>query len=265
MLCSPTTIQWSRNNPTRQAAEARPTSTFTRGLSACVSKVVVRLPGPGKTFSARERGLQWSRRVAGGGAWSFSVSVGESRRSSRRPPRGDAARARWVDLGGATELSWEVGDAATASPCDQSDWADAKVVLADAREVLARGHAIRRGEGLERPGRHSLHLRRPAILHAAPHLGAKQRAASSTTPAPEHVVTYTDPRRGLSSAASPSSIRTSRRSRWTLHFRQHGKADTPILADIQALDAQVVRGGKQEFILTTPSARRAARATMGRS
>ena len=34
-----------------------------------------------------------------------------------------------VELGGATEFDLEVGDAGDGISCDQSDWADAKVVL----------------------------------------------------------------------------------------------------------------------------------------
>ena len=40
-----------------------------------------------------------------------------------------------VDLDGVTELALQVSDAGDGIACDQSDWADAKVTLADGREV----------------------------------------------------------------------------------------------------------------------------------
>ena len=40
-----------------------------------------------------------------------------------------------IELGGATEFLLEVSDAGNGIACDQADWADAKVVLADGKTV----------------------------------------------------------------------------------------------------------------------------------
>ena len=59
-----------------------------------------------------------------------------------------------VDLGGAAEFILEIGDAGVGISCDQSDWADAKVVLVDGKEVWLGDLAFlggRRGQDSSEP------------------------------------------------------------------------------------------------------------------
>ena len=110
---------------------------YSRGLYChAVSKVVVRLPGPGKSFSA-VAGVDSNEQTSGGrGSVVFSVNVGGKEGFRSQVMReGMAGVPVNVPLDGAREFALEVGDAGDGISCDQADWADAKVVLADGREL----------------------------------------------------------------------------------------------------------------------------------
>ena len=110
---------------------------YTRGLYChAVSKLVVRLPGPGKTFSAVVGVDSNEQTRPGQGSVVFSVTVGD--KNVFRSPlmrEGMAGVPVQVDLAGAKEFVLDVGDGGDGISCDQSDWADARVVLADGRTV----------------------------------------------------------------------------------------------------------------------------------
>ncbi|MBI5831274.1 MAG: NPCBM/NEW2 domain-containing protein [Armatimonadetes bacterium] len=110
---------------------------FRRGLYChAVSRVVVRLPGPGTRLTALT-GIDSNDNTRGGrGSVVFLVAAG-----GRDLYRGDLLRegvapvAIDVDLAGAREFELLVGDGGDGISCDQADWADARVLLADGGEV----------------------------------------------------------------------------------------------------------------------------------
>ncbi len=65
----------------------------------------------------------------------------------------------------------------------------------------------------------------------------------------EHTVTYRDPATGLVVACRAIRYRDFPALEWTLYFRNAGDKDTPILADIRAIDAGFVRSADGEFTL----------------
>ncbi|NQT53971.1 NPCBM/NEW2 domain-containing protein, partial [bacterium] len=110
---------------------------YRRGLYChAVSKVVVRLPSPGREFTAVV-GVDTHAQTSGGrGSVVFSVTVGGKEAFRSKVMReGMAGVPVSVDLAGATEFVLDVGDGGDGISCDQSDWADAKVVLADGETV----------------------------------------------------------------------------------------------------------------------------------
>src|ERR1017187_8446076 len=110
---------------------------YSRGLYChAVSKVVVRLPGPGASFSA-VAGVDSNEQTSGGrGSVVFTVNVGGKEGFRSQVMREGMAGVPFkVPLGGAREFALEIGDAGDGISCDQSDWTDAKVVLADGREL----------------------------------------------------------------------------------------------------------------------------------
>ena len=65
----------------------------------------------------------------------------------------------------------------------------------------------------------------------------------------EHSTVYTDPRTGLVLRCVAIEYRDYPTVEWTLYFKNTGKTDSPILADIQALDITLRRGQQGEFLL----------------
>jgi alpha-galactosidase len=65
----------------------------------------------------------------------------------------------------------------------------------------------------------------------------------------EHTLTYTDPKTGLVVRCVGVQYSDFPTVEWTLYFKNTGTADSPIVADIQAIDAAFVRSGDGEFTL----------------
>ena len=215
------------------------TTEFTRGLFChAVSKVAVRLPGPGKTFTASV-GVDSNEQTSGGrGSVIFTVRIGdkETFRSSILH-EGMPAVPVTVELGGATEFLLEVGDAGDGISCDQSDWADAKVVLADGSTVWLGELPIldeQAGFSTEPPfsficgGKLSAELLTswPVTRKVTP------RDANRT----EHLLTWTDSASGLELRCVAVVYRDFPTVEWTLYFKNNGKSDSAMLEQIQALD-----------------------------
>ncbi len=65
----------------------------------------------------------------------------------------------------------------------------------------------------------------------------------------EHTLTYTDPNTGLVLRVVGVEFRDFPSVEWTLYFKNSSDKDTPILSDIQAIDANFVRDADTEFTL----------------
>jgi hypothetical protein len=108
---------------------------FTRGLMChAPSKVVVRLPGPGKTFSAIV-GVDANNDPGVKGSVVFSVTVGDKVVFKSEVLKGKMEGVPVnIALAGAREFTLEVGDAGDGISYDQADWVDAKVNLINGME-----------------------------------------------------------------------------------------------------------------------------------
>ncbi len=65
----------------------------------------------------------------------------------------------------------------------------------------------------------------------------------------EHTTMYTDPKTGLVLRCVAIEYRDYPTVEWTLYFKKMGKQESPILANIQALDVTLHRGQQREFLL----------------
>jgi len=223
---------------------------YRRGLYChAVSKVVVHLPSPGKRFTAVVGVDSNEQTVGGRGSVVFSVHAGGKRLyRSKLMREGMPGQNVQVDLGGATSLTLEVGDAGDGISCDQSDWADAKVVLADGKELwlgeMPFVGAVERGG----PPISFTYAGRPSseLLAAWPRKHAREKIDADRT---RHTVTWTDAATGLVVRAVAVAYHDFPTVEWTVYFKNTGKRDTPILADIQPLDTSFSRGAEGEFVL----------------
>jgi alpha-galactosidase len=224
----------------------------TRGLFChAPSRVHVRLPAPGRTFTALV-GVDTNEQTSGGrGSVAFHVRVGgkEAFRSGVLR-EGMPAVPVTVNVAGRREFVLEVDDGGDGIACDQADWAEAKVVLADGRAIWLADLplAASPAEAETSPpfsftygGQSSVDL-----LSKWPLERGSRRLDSRRI---ERTLTYTDPNTGLVVRCTGIEYQDFPTVEWTLHFRNGGSADSPILENVQALDLHLERGHYGEFLL----------------
>jgi len=225
---------------------------YTRGLYChAISKVVVRLPGPGQIFSA-VAGVDTNDQTSPGkGSIVFSVSVqGQEAFCSGVMREGMPGIPVQVELKGAMELMLEVGDAGDGIAYDQADWADAKVVLGDGRTVWLGDLPIggQKGPYTTEPPFSFIYGGRPsAELLKSWELKRSERKLDGQRT--EHTLTYTDPKTGLEVRCVAIQYQDFPTVEWTLYLKNTGSADTPVLEDIYPLDTRLERNFDGEFIL----------------
>ena len=226
---------------------------YARGLYChAVSKVIVRLPGAGKTFTATA-GVDTNDQTSGGrGSVVFSVAVGEkSPFKSGLMREGTPGVAIQVDLEGAKEFVLEVGDGGNGIACDQADWAEAKVALADGQTVWLGDLPIYGPDyqpysaeplfSFSYDGKSSAEL-----LRTWKREQSTRKLDESRT---EQTLTYTDPKSGLVVRCVGVEYSDFPAVEWTLFFKNTGVADTPILENVQALDSIWHGSEGDEFLL----------------
>jgi alpha-galactosidase len=233
---------------------------YTRGLFCHAnSQIIVRLPGPGKTFTAVVGVDTNEQTTPGRGSVIFSVDVG-GKQAFKSPIMREGMDGVPVEvpLAGAREFVISVGDSGDGISCDQSDWADAKITLADGSAVwladlpLADGPALTNAE---------LPFSFTYGGHPSSELLPKWRLERSTrtldAQRTERTLTFTDPQTGLVVRCVAVEYADFPTVEWTLYFRNTGAAagpqgrpaDTPILENIHALDLGLERGHYGEFTL----------------
>ena len=232
---------------------------YSRGLYChAVSKVEARLPTPGKRFTAVV-GLDHNDDTAHGkGSVSFTVKVGDKVKFQSEVMRyGTPGREVVVDLAGADTFTLEIGDAGDGIGWDQSDWADAKVTLADGKELWLGDMPLRdrRTEQAPPPIQRTSALpfsfvydghSSDELLAVWPKKAARNRLDASRT---RHTLTWTDPRTSLEVRCVAVEYADFPVAEWTVFFKNTGQADTPMLENLQALDARFERGAEGEFTL----------------
>ena len=216
------------------------------------SKLLVRLPGPAKTLSA-VAGMDNNGDTAGGrGSVVFSVVAGGKTLFTSGILRGgDPGVSVSVDLAGAAEFTLEMGDAGDGISADQGEWADAKVTLADGSELwldelpMPGSPVVPDGDT---PPFSFVYGGKPSadLLKSWKVERVERRLDDART---GHTITCTDPDTGLALRCEGIEYHDFPTVEWTLHFKNTGAADTPLLENIQALDLRLERGDTGEFVL----------------
>jgi alpha-galactosidase len=226
---------------------------YTRGLAAhAPSKIVVRLPGPGKKFAA-EIGLDNNPQTQSGqGSIVFSVGVG-----GKTAFRSDVVKVTTpakpieVDLQGATEFALEVGDAGDGIGWDQAAWADAQVELADGKTVwLGDLPILENQEGLftaDPPFSFTYDGKPSSELLGTWKVERTSKKLDEHRTA--HTIVYSDPAGGLSVRCEAIEYDDFPTVEWTLYFKNTGTTDTPIIENVQSLDVRWQRNGDAEFLM----------------
>ena len=229
---------------------------YTRGLFChAFSKVVVRLPGPGKIFSAVVGVDSNEQTRPGRGSVVFSVKVGDkSIFHSELMREGTPGVPVAADLGGVREFLLEVSDGGDGISCDQADWADARVVLANGETVWLGDLPISGMQGIygQAYGTEPFFSFTYDGKPSSSLLGSWQlKRASRPLDAhrTEHTLTYTDPKTGLVVRCVGIEYRDFPTVEWTLYLKNTSDKNTPILSDVEAVDMRFQKGGDAEYVL----------------
>jgi alpha-galactosidase len=217
------------------------TRTFEHGLGTHAnSEIVLFLPPGAKRFHS-VAGIDNNFDTDGKrGSVVFSIEVG-GREILRTPTLrgGDAPVPVTVELPANTQtLTLKVDTTPDGPAFDQADWADARVELDSGRFLWAdagRMPFIAGGppfsfvyDGVPSPQLLSA-WKRTVTTHVE-----KGRTV--------HVIQWTDEKTGLRVAATVTTFQRYQAAEWVLHFENTGTQDTPIIENVQALDAQLRTG-----------------------
>jgi alpha-galactosidase len=227
---------------------------YTKGLSChAISKIAVKLPSAGKSFSAAV-GVDTIGPITSGGRGSIVATVsvnGKEQFNSGLRREGMAAVPVNVDLDGAREFVIAIGDGGDGISCDVTDWVDAKVQLADGNEIwLGDMDIIDNPEEVfsnEPPFSFTYDSKTFSELRAAWDVKRKTRKLDQFRT--EHELTYTDPNTGLIVRCVGIEWQDYPTVEWTVYLKNTGSADTPILENIQALDVEFCPNQTGNFIL----------------
>jgi alpha-galactosidase len=232
---------------------------YARGLYChAISQVAVHLPGPGRSFTA-VAGLDHNEDTARGkGSVVFTVKVKDKVAFQSEIMRyGTPGRKVDVELGGAEEFTLEIGDAGDGIGWDQSDWCDAKVTLADGKELWLGDMPLRdrRAEAALPPIERTSALpisfvyggqSSDDLLAVWPKKTTGRKLDSCRT---QHTLAWTDARTGLEVRCVAVDYSDFPVTEWTVFLKNTGQADSSILENLQALDVKLARGAEDEFIL----------------
>jgi len=226
---------------------------YVRGLLAhAVSKILVRLPAEGKTFTAVV-GLDSNEQTGGGrGSVVFTIGVGDKQTfRSKVLKEGMPAVPVSVDLGGAKEFILEVGDGGDGIACDQAVWADAKVTLADGKELWLADLPVtdlRKSDYTTEPFFSFVYDGKPSaqVLKEWQFAREVEKLDDVRT---RYTLTWTDPKTQLQFRCVAIEYHDFPTVEWTIYFKNGGSADTPIVEKILALDIGLRRGGVGDFLL----------------
>ena len=218
------------------------TTEYRRGLfTHAPSDILVKLPGPGREFTARV-GVDTNSQTRGGqGSVVFVMVAGQEREVYRSPivREGQPAVPVHVDLAGATEFHLQVSDAGDGVSCDQAVWVEAQVTLADGRVISVGDLPIAQGQ-TEPAYTHdppfSFKYGDTASADLLPRWSKKTRATRLDDTRVQHEVTYHDAESGLEVRCAAVEYGDYPTIEWTLYFQNTGSQDTPIISDIQPLD-----------------------------
>lgn len=223
---------------------------FKHGLIChAVSCVKVVLPGPAKSFTSTV-GVDAN---AGGGSVIFKVCIDDNDVFTSDVMRGsESGIPISVVLGGVSEFTIRAGDAGDGISSDHADWADAKVILMDGREIWLSDMPVvgpkLAARGASAPPFSFVYGGKCSddLIGNWKHTESTKKLDKNRTQKTEK---YLDPKTGLEMRVEVVHYNDYPTVEWTVYFRNTSQKDTPILENIQALDTTVTRAKDGEFVL----------------
>ncbi|MHB1456921.1 MAG: NPCBM/NEW2 domain-containing protein [Armatimonadota bacterium] len=226
---------------------------YNRGLYChAVSEVVVHLPAPAKKFLAvvgvdsNDQTVNADRSTV-----VFSVEAeGKSLFHTDVIREGTPGIPISVDLGGVNEFTIKVGDAGDGITCDQADWADARV-------EMANGETIWLGDLPILSARPSIDTVPPFSfiydgITSSDFLSGWNRNAESKkidAKRTKTVLTFDDPKTGLQLKCESVEYSDYPAVEWIIYFKNNGSKDTPVISNIRAMDLNLIGSAQSDFMV----------------
>ncbi len=214
---------------------------FARGLGTHAnSEIILHLPVGAKAFEAFV-GIDNNSDTGGTrGTAQFGVEIaGRSVFQTPTLKGGDAPLAVRVDLPLDTrQITLKVDTTPDGPGCDQADWADAKIIMADGSRIWADED---RQSFVTAATPFSFicgGVPSAEFLKSWPRSVETKEQGSRVV----HTVRWTDPKTGLKVTALVTAFKRYAAVEWLLHFENTGTQDTPIIENIQAIDIQLRTG-----------------------
>lgn len=210
------------------------------------SEILVKLPGPGKQFSAFA-GIDTNDQTRGGkGSVIFSVSVGSMKEvyTSAVINEGTAGVPVNVELDGATEFTLRVSNAGDGISCDQADWLDPKVTLADGSEIWLGDLPFEEELTQNKYSKDlpfSFSFGDKSFSEFISTFGRSSKVDQIDDSRKKHEISYLDSLTGLEIRCVVIEYLDYPTVEWTLYFKNTGTADTPLISGIQAIDTHFNR------------------------
>lgn len=223
------------------------------------SRILVRLPGPVKAFSATlgvDDAVQWDvRDYQSGPLWPevvFSLKSGDKEiyKSAVITGRGAPAVPITTELNGISEFTMEVAGSKFADWGD-AEWINAKVTLVDGREIwldeLPMPITMVDSSPDIAPFSFTYGKRKSTDLLKGWDLKRSSRNLDDRRV--EHTLLYTDPDTNLTVRCVGITYSSYPTVEWTVYLKNNGKSDTPLIKDLKALDMSITREADDEFVL----------------
>ena len=219
---------------------------FNRGLYCHAhSRIVVRLPSPGKSFHAKVGVDSNDQTRPGLGSVVFNVVVGGQyvfRSGLMR--EGMTAETVEANLDGAKQFLLEVGDGDSAVSCDQADWADARVVLENGETVWLADLALSEnkkkqivyGDG----PLFSFHYGGVSSSEFIASWNREESQRQLDDERTQHTVTWLDPETGLRVTCVGIEYHDFPAVEWIVTYKNTSDRNTPILENLSGIDTQIV-------------------------
>ena len=229
-------------------------ATYSRGLFChAESELIIRLPGPAKTFLA-VIGIDHNHTTSGGrGSVCFSVECeGRLKYKSDVKHGGQQGENIQVDLNNAREFRIISGSTGDGITCDQADWVNARVLMQDGTLLYLDEMPFLNQKDTEVP---TMDPPFSFVYDGKLSSGFLDTWKQTKTIRQiderklERVNTYTDPKTGLEVRCVSVEYLDFPTVEWTLYFRNGSDANTPILENIQAIDTVFSRLSYKEFAL----------------
>ncbi len=212
------------------------------------SHLVVTLPSAAARFEATVGVDSNDQTMPGKGSVVFVVRAGADERF--RSPllrEGMTAIPVSVELNGAASLELIVEDGGDGISSDQADWANARVVLEDGKELMLGSLPLRASNpaqaSVDEPFSFRYGDRTSRELLREWTSESIERGAGAVARV------WTDPVTGLQARLAYSTAPGHATVTWMMTLTNTGSADTPIIEDIRVLDTQFTRGDGSEFVL----------------